>query len=115
MSTYNLPPGVSKNDIPGNEPDAMSNLAHVCLELRDWASRFDAQWTGGRDAPVQDTIRLLREAARLIETRQRELAEARAALKEVERRFTTTYRVPLYAKQWKERHAAALKAAREAQ
>lgn len=45
---------------------------------------------------------------------RRELAEARAALAEVERRFTMTYRVPRYAKQWQERHAAALKAASEA-
>lgn len=45
---------------------------------------------------------------------RRQLAEARAALVEVERRFTMTYRVPRYAKQWQERHAAAIQAAREA-
>ena len=50
-----------------------------------------------------------------IERLRRELAEAREALAEVERRFTMTYRVPRYAKQWKERHAATLKAAREVQ
>jgi len=81
MSAWNMPPGVDTSDIPGNEPDEISDIAHVCLELRDWASRFDAQWVGGRDAPVQGTIRLLREAVRLIETQQRELAEARAAIK----------------------------------
>ena len=56
----------------------------------------------------------INELESLMQDQSFALAEARAALAEVERRFTTTYRVPLYAKQWKERHAAALKAAREA-
>lgn len=44
---------------------------------------------------------------------ERELAEARAALRECASRFVFTYFVPRYAKEWQERHAAALKAAQE--
>lgn len=42
MSTWNMPPGVSTNDIPGNEPEPMS-LLDAALKLSDELHRWEAK------------------------------------------------------------------------
>ena len=69
MSTWNMPPGVTTNDIPGNEPETLESAyaqgradqLEDDLRLLAWAYRklHHVSWTKQEDALAMDEIKLM--------------------------------------------------------